>query len=110
LYDLVEEDASLAWQVIQIVVRRYPEGDYYSSDETEAQRVVGLTAAGPLEDLLSTRASEFIEDVEREARRDRRMAWTLGGVWRSTTPGDLWARVQKVADYSFWDRPTENGA
>lgn len=110
LYDLVEDNASLAWDAMKVVVRRYPESDYFSINETEAQNVVGHLAAGPLENLLSTRASAFIEDVEKEASRDRRMAWALGGVWQSTTPDDLWSRVQQVADYSFWNRRRPNGS
>lgn len=110
LYDLVEDEPSLAWEVMKVVVGHYPEGDYYSVDKTEAQQVVGNMAAGPLENLIGTRASEFIEAIEREARRDRRKAWTLGGVWQSTTPDELWSRVQRVADYSFWNQRATNGS
>lgn len=104
LYDLVEDDPRLAWEVIKVVVRRYPIQDYYSARKTEAQQVVGNMAAGPLEDLISTRGSEFIDAAEIEAGLDRRMAWTLGGMWQSTTPDEIWHRVQQVADYAYWKR------
>jgi hypothetical protein len=104
LYDLVEDAPTLAWDVIQIVVRRYTLADLYSATKTEAQDVVGLTAAGPLEDLISSFGLDYIDAIEEEARRDQRMAWTLGGVWQSTTPDDVWARIQVVADNSYWER------
>lgn len=105
LYDLVEDDPSAAWEAIKLVAYHYPEEDFYSQEKTEAQRTVGNVAAGPLEDLLSAPGSLFLDAVESEARRDRRMAWTLGGVWQSTIPDDAWARLQKVADSSYWRRP-----
>ncbi len=105
LYDLVEDDPQTAWEVIKLVVRRYPEEDYYSHEKTEAQKVVGNLAAGPLEDLLSAQGPLIIEAVETEAQADRRMAWTLGGVWQHLMTDDIWARVQAVADDSFWSRP-----
>lgn len=106
LYDLLEDDPKLAWEAIKVVVGHYTEEDLFSKIRTEAQVVVGQLAAGPLEDLLSERGAEFISEIEQEARKDRRFRWALGGVWQSTTPDNLWARVQKVADYSYWERPS----
>lgn len=105
LYELVQDDPAIAWEIIKTVVGRYPEKDFYAIEKSEAQEVVGNLAAGPLEDLLSASGRIFIEAVEAEARRDRRMAWTVGGVWQLTMPGDIWARVQRVADYSYWQPP-----
>lgn len=105
LYDLVEDAPSTAWIVMKIVVAHYSENDLYSLVRTEAQRVVGNLAAGPLENLLSAHGSLFIDAAEAEARSDRRMAWTLGGVWQSNIPDAIWARLQRSADYSYWKRP-----
>ncbi|MEH3047444.1 DUF6869 domain-containing protein [Sphingomonas adhaesiva] len=110
LYDLVEDAPATAWDVIQIVVRRHTLGDLYSFAKTEAQDIVGLTAAGPLEDLISSCGHDYIDAIEQEAHRDQRMAWTLGGVWQSTTPDEVWYRVQLVADNSYWERPMRNGS
>jgi hypothetical protein len=104
LCDLVEDDPQAAWEVIKLVVRRYSEQDYYSHEKTEAQTVVGNLAAGPLEDLLSAQGALFIDAVESEARADRRMAWTLGGVWQNAMTNEIWARVQRAADSSYWSR------
>ena len=106
LVDLARGDPATAWAAIKAVVASYSEEELYSCDETEAQRVVGLLAAGPLEDILGAHGARVIGAVETEARRDRRMAWTLGGVWRSTMSDDIWARVQHAADYSYWKRPS----
>ena len=106
LVDLVWDDPQTAWQAIKAVVWHYQVDDYYSADPTEAQAVVGLLAAGPIEDLLSREGPSFITAIEQEARADKRFAWALGGVWQSTTQNDLWARVQRVADVSYWKRPS----
>ena len=105
LYDLVGENPHLAWDVIKRVISRYSERDYFSDSKTEAQKVVGNLAAGPLEDLLSAHGPVFIEAAEAEARSDRRMAWTLGGVWQLGMSNEIWARVQQAADHSYWSRP-----
>ncbi|WP_411341156.1 DUF6869 domain-containing protein [Sphingopyxis sp. J-6] len=106
LYELAEDNPVVAWEVIKAVVRSYQEEDFYSAERTEAQEVVGHLAAGPLEDWLSISGPTSIHAVEEEARRDRRMAWALGGVWKLTMTDDVWARVQSAADYSYWERPT----
>lgn len=96
-YDLVEDEPTMAWDVIKAVVSRYSEDDLFSTTRSEAQRVVGNLAAGPLEELLDRHGPQFIEIVEAEALRDRRMVWTLGGVWQSSMPDDIWIRVQSAA-------------
>ena len=106
LVELVWDDPAAAWEVIKAVVRHYTLDEYYSISRTEAQEVVGLLAAGPIEDLLSEKGSLFISAIETEAATDKRFAWALGGVWQSTTPDDIWARVRRVADDSYWERPS----
>jgi hypothetical protein len=105
LYDLVQDSPDTAWEVLKAVIDQYPEKDFYAVERSEAQEVVGRLAAGPLEDLLSAFGVNFIGVVEAEARRDRRIAWTVGGVWQAEMTDDIWARVQRVADYTYWERP-----
>src|SRR5688500_9129183 len=75
------DEPLVAWEAIKLVLDRYSEEELNSEASTEAQEVIGLLAAGPIEDLLSYNES-FIDSVEAEAHRDGRMAWALGGVWQ----------------------------
>ncbi|MCA8895110.1 MAG: hypothetical protein KDA48_07605 [Amphiplicatus sp.] len=101
---LVEDDPSKAWKIIKFIIQHYGEADYYTTTKTEAQSVVGLLAAGPLEDLLSAHGPTFIEEVEQNASKDRRWAWALGGVWQFKMSKDIWERVQRAADNTWWER------
>jgi hypothetical protein len=94
---LVEDEPEKAWEAIRQVIARYPEADLMAPERTEAQRVVGLLAAGPLEDFLALHGPDYIERVEDEAKRDPRMVWALGGAWKFTMTDDVWARVQRAA-------------
>ena len=105
LHYLVEDDAQKAWEAINFVIKYYPEAVLVDGENAEACYVVGLLAAGPLEDFLSAYGPQFIDRVEVEARRDRRMAWALGGVWKFTMTDEVWARVQRAAgSSSYWNR------
>ena len=92
LYNLVYDNPELAWETIKEVVRRYDEHDL-SDDKTEGHRILGMTAAGPFEDLLAYHGSIFVDRVETEAKRDPRMAWTLRGMWQNAMSDDVWSRV-----------------
>lgn len=97
IYDLAREQPTLAWEAIKAVVSLYSEDELFAEIETEAKRTVGNTAAGPLEDLLAEHGVSFIETVETEAKRDRKMRWALGCVWQNAMPDDIWSRVQNAA-------------
>ena len=58
-------------------------------------KVLGVLAAGPLEDLIDDHGPEYIGHIETEARRNASFRQLLGGVWKSSTP-EVWARVQKA--------------
>ena len=64
------------------------------------ESIIGILAAGPLEDLIDAAGPEFIERIELQARRDPAFRHLLGGVWASSTP-DIWARVE-AARGSAW--------
>ena len=85
-------------------MRAYPEANFYAEEKTEAQTVCGVLAAGPVEDLLSFHGHRFIERFEEEARRDRRMAWLLGGACQFQMGEEIWQRVRLAADDSYWMR------
>jgi hypothetical protein len=58
---------------------------------------LGAVAAGPLEELISHHAWQFIDRVEQQACQDPKFRRCLGGVWGwSAIPKDLWPRLQKV--------------
>jgi hypothetical protein len=78
------------WQVILAVLSLGP------SDE-----VIGILAAGPLEDLIQEHGPGFVERIETEARRNPVFRQLLGGVWRSSSP-DIWARVEKARNGVKW--------
>ena len=82
LGDLTGPLAEECWQGILAVVRRRP-----------SDWVLGMLAAGPLEDLLIRSGSEFIERVEVEARQSSDFRLMLHGAWESGTP-EIWARVE----------------
>jgi hypothetical protein len=55
--------------------------------------VIGMLAAGPLEDLIHEAGPQFIDRIELQSRRDPAFRHLLGGVWESSTP-DIWVRVE----------------
>lgn len=102
--DFPKHEPALTWSMIELVVSAYAETDLYAESETEAQVVVGVLAAGPIEDLLSLHGEQFIERFEDGARADLRMAWALGGVRQFQMTDAVWDRVQISADRSWWER------
>ncbi len=60
------------------------------------QQVLGYLAAGLLEDLIAIHGAAFIERIETEARLNPVFRQTLHGVWRNSTPSELWARVERA--------------
>jgi hypothetical protein len=104
LVDFPQEEPELTWEAVRLVMRAFPDSDYYAQELTDAQKVCGELAAGPVEDLLSFHGNRFIDRFEEEARSDRRMAWILGGAWQLQMSDDIWNRVQLAADRSYWAR------
>ena len=106
LLDFPREEPQLTWETIILVVKAYPEADFYSEAATEAQAACSLLAAGPVEDLLSFHGQDFIDRFEREAHLDRRVAWVLGGAWQFQMNDEIWDRVRLVSDETYWKRKT----
>jgi hypothetical protein len=80
--DVAGPKAEECWAGILAVVRRRP-----------SEKVLGMVAAGLVEDLLDEAGPLFIERIEAEARRDPIFKAMLNGVWESGTP-EVWARVE----------------
>ena len=97
MVELPQEHPQLAWDAIKCVAGEYSEGDLFTTEDTEAKQVLGLVAAGPLEDLLGLHGEDFIGRIEVEAQRDRRIAWMLGGMYQFLMSDEVWARTRRVA-------------
>ncbi len=97
MYDIAFDNPELAWEAIKVVIFSYACDELLCDRNTEAKKIVGVTAAGPLEDLLADHGSQFIDAVELAARRDRRIQWALGCVWQNSMTDEIWARVQTAA-------------
>ncbi|WP_353226572.1 DUF6869 domain-containing protein [Novosphingobium sp.] len=96
MLELSEEQPEFAWAVIKHVISQYSTGDLLIDYRTEAQMVIGLVAAGPIEDLLQHHGPEFIDRIETEARSDLRVRWALRGMYQTTTD-EIWDRVQAAS-------------
>jgi len=81
---LAHDQPDLAWDLMLQILAR-DQSDY----------VVGMLAAGPLEDLIHYHGPTFVDRVESQARADATFKRVLQGVWESSTP-DIWARVERV--------------
>lgn len=72
------------WAALLAVLRR-----------TTDEWVLGMLAAGPLEDLLQYAGARFIERIETEAVRNTTFCWMLGQISPSGPP-EVWARVLSI--------------
>lgn len=88
-FDLGIDEPESIWEAILLIIKK-----------TSSQKVIGILAAGPLEDFIEEHGSQWIERIEIEARRNPHFRHLLGGVWQSNTP-EIWARVEK-ARVSSW--------
>jgi hypothetical protein len=79
-----EENSEECWAGILEVLSRKP-----------PQTVIGMLAAGPLEDLIDCHAPAFIDRIELEARKNPSFRYLLGGVWESGKP-EMWSRILRA--------------
>ena len=73
------------WRFILKVLERQP-----------SEWALGMLAAGPIEDLISECGTQFIDRIETQARQNPLFREALHGVWQSTTPDTLWARIERA--------------
>jgi hypothetical protein len=66
--------------------------------ETNAQ-MLSYLAAGPLEDLIGM---DTIDMIKREAGRNEKFKMLLGGVWYSSAPDGLKARLDAIIQDAHW--------
>jgi len=78
-----------AWLTILEILRKQP-----------PENVLGILAAGPLEDLIHDYGPKFIDLIEIESRQNPHFRHLLGGVWESSTP-DIWNRIKKARGQSW---------
>jgi hypothetical protein len=81
LDELTGPRAEECWLGILAVVARRP-----------SEKVLGMLAAGPVEDLLECSGDRFIDRIELQASRDPVFRRMLHGAWKSGSD-DTWARV-----------------
>jgi uncharacterized protein DUF6869 len=64
-------------------------------DGSTPNRLLGVLAAGPLEDLLSCNGDAVVDDIDTLARRDPAFRLLLNGVWDSDIKPSILARLAK---------------
>ena len=78
---------ALQWQFI-LKAAKYAESD----DE------LFTIAAGPVEHLLGTHGTDFIDQVEKLAERDAKFSRLLTGVWKHTMTDEVWNRLHAIVE------------
>jgi hypothetical protein len=82
IQDLKGPLAEVCWQGILAVVARKP-----------SERVLGMVAAGLMEDLLEDAGEAFIERIEQQAAVNPVFKAMLSGCWQSGSAA-VWARFE----------------
>lgn len=80
-HEYIRTEPETAWRIILELTER-------SNDN-----LLGMIAAGPLEDLLNEHPDKFIQRIEEQARKSIRFRECLTGVWKSGIPGPIWERI-----------------
>jgi len=86
-WDLPREQPELCLAAIMEVLERI--------DCSEPSKLLGVLAAGPLEDLLTYSGQIVLDQVDLLARRDSRFRLLLNGVWDSGINPSILARLAK---------------
>ena len=79
--------AGTAWELVRTLLRQAEDDD------------LSFHAAGPLEDLVVLRGAELVDEIEAEARADKRFRWALGCIWLShgALPAAVLERVVRAS-------------
>ena len=91
LEELIRENPSQGLRALENIAHR-AEGDLM---------LLGMLAAGPLEDLLAWHGENIIGEVEALAKRDPAIRRCLAGVWQNQMSDEIFARVQRSAEPGF---------
>lgn len=83
-FEQMPDKPQLCWKAILEILNRNPQ-----------EKVLGVLAAGPLENLIEDHGSDFIEEIEKEANQNPDFKLLLNGVWESSTP-EVWERILKA--------------
>ena len=70
LDNIVHQDPERAWSIVLDIIKR-----------SNSDLLIGIIAAGPLEDLLCEKGEIFIDRLEIEAANDINVRKSIGGVW-----------------------------
>jgi hypothetical protein len=87
LGELVAHAPDDAYELIRELVRDAP-----------SPYVLGIVAAGPLEDLLSDWGERYIDRLEADARDDPKLMQTCAGVWQLFMPDAVWERLRLLVE------------
>lgn len=79
------DDAEAGWRAILGILARKP-----------TAQLLGVLAAGPLEDLIHYWGPNFIDRIEQAAWHDVEFRNLLTGVWQSGR-AETWSRIQRAA-------------
>jgi len=85
LRDVIEHAPDDAYEVIRELVRLAP-----------SPYVLGIIAAGPLEDLLSDWGERLIDRLEADARDDPKLMAACARVWKLYMPDEVWSRLRRL--------------
>ena len=83
--DLIRHAPDDAYEVIRELVRQAP-----------SPYVLGIVAAGPLEDLLSDWGERVIDRLETDARADPKLMAACAEVWKLYMPDEVWSRLRSL--------------
>ena len=84
--DMIKTEPAEAWPVILDLVEKAPN-----------DKVLGVVAAGEIEDFIMAYAPDFIDRIEAEASRNPRFKEALAGVWIMRLPPNLFDRIERAA-------------
>lgn len=90
LSDISIKEPELCWELIEKIRKK---------DGSDV--VLSNLAAGPLEDLLVKHGNQFIDLIEKDAKKDMQFRKLLGAVWKNDIDDDVWTRIKRVAGPSW---------
>lgn len=93
LPNLIENDYSSAWLVIQEIVEIIKAGRDNWLDPGLSNKLLGLLGAGDFEDLFQAHAAELIDQVEEKVQKDPYFSEMVEAMWQGDLPDSIWSRI-----------------